>query len=299
MQYILADSSTSYLSNKLVVGPGLTSTIGTNPDGSQNLTINPNVGGSLTIAPNGQIILKGDTISGSTAQPPPPLSIYSTNSLGQLEWLPYGQVRVNSTDTSPDFLANKIIGTNGVNITVANNQLSISLGNSANNFMFVPLNASSNPTADNQFTIGNSSYRWAAIYSVLFQGTSVQAEYADLAEKYTIEDEDKIEIGDVIIISDKEEFDGKKCDKDKSHLVIGVVSSNPAFVMNNNSKGIPITLRGRTYCKVIGPVRKGDSLVTTKNGCARSISKNYNKYVFAKALQTNLDENIKLVEVLL
>jgi len=299
MQYTLADSSSNFLSNKIVVGPGLTSTIGTNPDGSENLTINPNIGGSLTIGSNGQIILKGDTISGSTAQPPPPLSAYTTNSSGQLQWLPYGEVRISSQDTSPDFLANKLVANNGIYITNTGTQLSLSLDSAANSFMFIPLNSSSTPTADNAFTIGSSSLRWAAIYSVLFQGTSIQAEYADLAEKYTIEDEDKIEIGDVIIISDKEEFDGKKCDKDKSHLVIGVVSSNPAFVMNNNSKGIPIALRGRTYCKVIGPVRKGDSLVTTKNGCARSISKNYNKYVFAKVLQTNLDENIKLVEVLL
>jgi hypothetical protein len=299
MQYVLADSSNSYLSNKIVVGPGLTSTIGTNADGSENLTINPNVGGSLTIAPNGQIILKGDTYPGSNIPSPSPLSVYATNSTGSLQWIPYGEVRVNSSDMSPDFLANKIVGSNGVSVTVANNQVSISLGSSANNFLFVPLNANSVPVADNQFTIGSSSYRWAAIYSVLFQGTSVQAEYADLAEKYTIENADKIEIGDVIIISDKDDFDGKKCDQDKSHLVIGIVSSNPAFVMNNNSKGIALGLKGRVFCKVIGPVRKGDSLVTTKNGCARSINKNYNKYVFAKSLQTNLDEKVKLVEVLL
>jgi len=47
--------------------------------------------------------------------------------------------------------------------------------------------------------------------------------------------------------------------------VAGVVSENPAFVMNQECPGIAtcIALQGRVPCKVIGTVKKGDMLVTS------------------------------------
>jgi hypothetical protein len=80
--------------------------------------------------------------------------------------------------------------------------------------------------------------------------------------------------------------------------VAGVVSTNPAYLMNANSVGLPIALRGRVPVLVIGPVHKGDSLITSvEPGYAESIGQNtsYGQAVFAKALETNLDPGKKTI----
>ena len=43
--------------------------------------------------------------------------------------------------------------------------------------------------------------------------------------------------------------------------VFGVISSNPAYLMNSEATGQPVALAGRVPVKVTGPVRKGDVLI--------------------------------------
>jgi hypothetical protein len=48
--------------------------------------------------------------------------------------------------------------------------------------------------------------------------------------------------------------------------VAGVVSTNPAYLMNSHQEGenvVAVALQGRVPCKVIGQVQKGDLLVTS------------------------------------
>ena len=55
--------------------------------------------------------------------------------------------------------------------------------------------------------------------------------------------------------------------------VAGVVSTSPAQLMNGSLAGtnvVAIALRGRVPCNVIGPVKKGDILVSAGFGFARS-----------------------------
>lgn len=58
--------------------------------------------------------------------------------------------------------------------------------------------------------------------------------------------------------------------------VAGVVSTNPAHLMNAECQGehiVAVALRGRITCNVIGPVRKGDVLITSATpGLAESSS---------------------------
>ena len=54
--------------------------------------------------------------------------------------------------------------------------------------------------------------------------------------------------------------------KKGNHRVAGVVSTNPAYLMNSalqDTNTIAIALQGRVPCKVIGIVEKGDMLVTS------------------------------------
>jgi hypothetical protein len=56
------------------------------------------------------------------------------------------------------------------------------------------------------------------------------------------------------------------CSAKGQTTVAGVVTTNPAHLMNSHLKGdhvVGIALQGRVPCKVIGKVNKGDMLVTS------------------------------------
>jgi hypothetical protein len=81
--------------------------------------------------------------------------------------------------------------------------------------------------------------------------------------------------------------------------VAGAISTNPAYLMNSSEEGLPVALRGRIPVKVIGPVYKGDLLVTAGEnpGFAVSIGRNIDHplAVFAKSIETNTEEGVKLI----
>jgi hypothetical protein len=94
----------------------------------------------------------------------------------------------------------------------------------------------------------------------LSSGSKIQATYADLAEYYT---SDKIyEPGTVLIFGGSAETTTTNIFGDTR--LAGVVSENPAYVMNNELSGTRacIALQGRVFCKVVGRVKKGDLLTT-------------------------------------
>ena len=93
----------------------------------------------------------------------------------------------------------------------------------------------------------------------IITGTATQARYADLAEKYEADAE--YEPGTVLVIGGDKEV--TVTDEPGSHAVVGVVSTDPAYLMNSEAEGVAIALRGRIPCKVAGVCRKGDVLVTS------------------------------------
>ena len=162
---------------------------------------------------------------------------------------------------------------------------------------FLRRDTSSYPTQDEQFDLGSPTYKWVNIYAKTFNGNVLQAENADLAEKYTCKDE--LEIGDVVCISNDEYFEIEKCNEIASHKVVGVYSYKPAFLMNKEESGFAIAIKGRVPIKVIGKVNKGDPLVSYKDGYAisvfnkellKNIEFNPSFSVFAKALQSTSKE---------
>lgn len=124
-----------------------------------------------------------------------------------------------------------------------------------------------------------------------FDGTATAAQYADLAEKYLADKE--YEPGTVVSICLHKEHEVEACSTGKR--AIGVVSTNPGFMMNKDLEGgTYIALKGRVPVKVYGPVNKGDELIAGDNGCA---VKGETK-VFAMALESSNDAGVKLVEAL-
>ena len=87
--------------------------------------------------------------------------------------------------------------------------------------------------------------------------TATQAQYADLAEKY--ESDSEYEPGTVVVFGGEKEVTA--CDMQGSHAVVGVISTDPAYMMNSEAEGQYVALTGRVPCKVTGPVAKGDLLV--------------------------------------
>ena len=131
-----------------------------------------------------------------------------------------------------------------------------------------------------------------------FLGTATAAQFADLAEIYA-SDED-YEPGTVLIFGGKEEVTTTTmfCD----HRVAGIVSTEPAHLMNSNAEGVAVALRGRVPCKVEGVVNKGDLIVTSpKAGIAVAITQESAipnaVCVIGKAIKNSTDSGIKLIEV--
>lgn len=122
------------------------------------------------------------------------------------------------------------------------------------------------------------------ISAAIFNGTAVAARYADLAEKYL---PDSIyDTGTVLVFGGTHEVTVTNVLSDPR--VAGVVSDSPAYLMNQDSTGIAVALRGKVPVKVIGLVNKGDLLVTSAiPGYAISVKKDisHGTAIFAKSIE--------------
>jgi len=125
-----------------------------------------------------------------------------------------------------------------------------------------------------------------------FNGVSTSAKYADLAEKY-LSDKD-YDVGTVLMIGGEKEVTAAQT----GFRAIGVVSENPAYLMNSELEGgVAVALKGRVPDKVSGSIIKGQRLVAGPHGTAQAFG-NHND-AFAIALETNVEAGIKLIECLI
>jgi hypothetical protein len=132
------------------------------------------------------------------------------------------------------------------------------------------------------------------IFANLFRGTATTARYADLAENYL--GDVKYEAGTVVMFGGNAEV---TLALDGTRRVAGVVSTNPAHLMNEGLQGetvIALALQGRVPCKVTGKIRKGDMLVAAGNGHARSEEDPKFGQVIGKALE-DFDGDSGVIEV--
>lgn len=116
----------------------------------------------------------------------------------------------------------------------------------------------------------------------LTAGSRMEATYADLAEYY--EADERYEPGTVLMFGGEKEV---TIADDGTSKVAGVVSTNPAYVMNSTCPGLltAIALQGRVPCKVRGKINKGDMLISGGNGFARPNQFPSMGTVIGKALQ--------------
>ena len=93
-----------------------------------------------------------------------------------------------------------------------------------------------------------------------------------------------IEPGTVVCFGGEEEI--TVCDIDMCQRVAGVISTDPAYLMNSDlDAGAPLALTGRTPCKVTGTVHKGDMMVSAGNGKARAEANPVMGSIIGKAVE--------------
>jgi len=150
--------------------------------------------------------------------------------------------------------------------------------------------ASSNDTIVARTSIGE-------INATKFNGLATSANYADLAEKYLADAE--YEPGTVVVVGGEQEVTASSI----GMFAIGAVSTNPAFMMNQDLEGgTYIALKGRVPVKVTGPIKKGERLTAGPDGTAIvqvAGTTMHSREVFAIALESNSSNDIKLVECII
>jgi hypothetical protein len=152
----------------------------------------------------------------------------------------------------------------------------------------------SNASATDIAVTANADIQAATAYL-----TATEAQYADLAEIY--ESDADYEPGTVLVIGGDKEV--TQCKILQDPRVVGVVSTAPAYLMNKDANGVAVALRGKVPCKVEGPVRKGDLLVTNVTpGTATTLTDDSPTppafCVIGKSLETDESTGIKLINII-
>jgi hypothetical protein len=138
-------------------------------------------------------------------------------------------------------------------------------------------NVSLVPNANLTLNLGSTTSWWNTLY-----GVSTQAKYADLAENYQADRH--YNPGTVLMFGGDQEVTLATA---ATPAVAGIVSTNPAHLMNGALSGtnvVPLALMGRVPCMVVGPIAKGDLMVSAGFGYAKADNQAMIGTVIGKAL---------------
>jgi hypothetical protein len=132
------------------------------------------------------------------------------------------------------------------------------------------------------------------VWARIFNGTATAARYADLAENYSSDAE--YSPGTVVVFGGLKEITQSTTFMDRR--LAGVISTNPAYLMNSGAKGLPVALQGRVPCKVVGKIEKGDMLVSSAiPGVAAATYSPQMGTVIGKALENYDSQEVGIIEV--
>ena len=134
------------------------------------------------------------------------------------------------------------------------------------------------PDTDATYDVGSASKGYNTVHA-----KATSAQYADLAEIYEADSE--YEVGTVVIFGGEKEITVSSMGADPR--VAGVISGDPAYLMNSKATGLAVALQGKVPCKVVGQISKGDMLVTHSQypGVARKGTNPSMGTVIGKALE--------------
>ena len=139
------------------------------------------------------------------------------------------------------------------------------------------------PHSSGVFNLGIPNVKFNNIYGNIFHGVSTKAQYADLAEKY-VSDGNYVP-GTVVMFGGEFEV---TIAEEATTKVAGVVSTNPAYLMNSGLESTNIAvvaLQGRVPVLVTGRIEKGDMLISAGNGYAMASKKPEIGSIIGKSLE--------------
>jgi hypothetical protein len=228
-----------------------------------DITFKVNDGGSTTTVM---------TIDGSTSR----VGIGTTTPTAKLEVI--GTIKSTSLETS---VTGNVTG--NLTSTGANTMGTLTMSGTLTAQAIVP-------DTDAAYDIGSSSKKYNTVYA-----KATSAQYADLAEIY--ESDADYEVGTVVIFGGEKEITISKEGNDIR--VAGVISENPAYLMNDRANGLPVALMGKVKCKVVGHINKGDMLSShpTHNGVAKKTHDPQVGEVIGKALEDYDSEEIGTINI--
>jgi hypothetical protein len=160
--------------------------------------------------------------------------------------------------------------------------LSVSGNVTGGNLITAGLVSLSSITKTGSNGVGNIGAVGSTFDTIFAKATSAQ--YADLAEKFLADQ--PYAPGTVLIFGGEQEVTQSVTYQD--HRVAGVVSTNPSYIMNSGLDGnyaVELALQGRVPCHVVGPVEKGDLMVSAPNGRARAVKSASAGTIIGKSLQ--------------
>ena len=217
-----------------------------------------------TMVPSGTINLGSGSAYYSNA--------YATNIYGTLQTA--AQTNITSVGTLTSLTVSGALSAGSFTVPTAAQPNITSVGTLTG----LTVSAAIVPNANASVNLGSSGAWWATIY-----GTATHAQYADLAENYQADK--AYTAGTVVMFGGSAEVTVADADTTR---VAGVVSTNPAHLMNGGLTGVnvvPLALQGRVPCMVIGPVAKGDLMVSAGFGYAKVNNNPQCGQVIGKALQ--------------
>jgi hypothetical protein len=185
---------------------------------------------------------------------------------------PSTKLDIAGTTTSTSF-AGPLTGnvTGNITSTGANTMGTLTMGGNLTSKAILP-------DIDASYDIGTSLKGYNTVYA-----KATSAQYADLAEIY--ESDAEYEAGTVVVFGGKKEITISTVGNDTA--IAGVISENPAYLMNDKANGLPVALMGKVKCKVVGHINKGDMLSAhpQHNGVAKKTFDPQVGEVIGKALQ--------------
>jgi hypothetical protein len=178
----------------------------------------------------------------------------------------------------------------GGNISVVGNVTSGNLNTAGT----VATNSIINNGANGTGNIGTSSTYFNTAF---IKATSAQ--YADLAEKYQADAD--YAPGTVVIFGGSHEVTASASSHDPA--IAGVISTNPSYIMNSGldtTNSVTVALTGRVPTQVIGPIAKGDRVVSSERigvACRLDMSKYQPGCIIGKALESFNGDGIGIIEI--
>lgn len=264
-------------SNNFTVGVNGSLTTLTNNVNNANVAIIANVSGSpftaITVdGTTGSTVIANLVTSGAFNTTGYLYTDYNQNATSNVTGavrVPYGGIGVAGNV----FTSNSFVASGNVVVT---GQVGATGNISTSNYLFVTgsEDATSNTTGAVRISGGMSVQgdirAVGNVRAKNFIGVASEALYADLAERF--ESDSRYAPGTVVRLGGEKEITMET--QELSDLVFGVVSANPAYLMNaesgTNETHPPIALSGRVPVRVLGIVKKHDRLVSAGNGLARS-----------------------------